>query len=426
MTKPTYAAGLLVAALATFSACKKSSSDPKPPASPPHITSFSPLTAAKDSTVTIHGTNFSSSISGNIVSFNGKTAVVSSANDTILKVVVPVGTQDGRISVKVGDLSDTSTGSFTYVYTISLLAGSTFGYNDAKGADAKFNSPTGLAIDPTGNLYVTDMANHLVRKVTPDGTVSTFAGTYNNSTIINQPSAATMDASGNIYVSNITGGTIGKITPSGTITSYAGDGSTGYRNGAAAQAEFYALSGITVDPSGNLYIADGLNHVIRKIDPSGNVSTFAGDHHGGYKDGTSDVAEFDFPIGITMDAKGNLFVIDQINNMVRKITPSGMVSTLAGSGQRATTDGTGTAAAFNNPLAGAVDSHGNVFVTEFYGASVRKVTPDGVVTTINGSHAVYATGASINDFQQPYAIVVDANGAVYVADESREKILKIQ
>ncbi|MBS1661654.1 MAG: IPT/TIG domain-containing protein [Bacteroidetes bacterium] len=423
MNNPTYATALLAAALVTIASCKKNSSEPKPPAAPPHITSFSPASAAKDSTVTIHGTGFSSSAS---VSFNGKLAVISSASDTILKVVVPVGVQDGRITVKVGDKSDSSSSSFTYIYTIGLMAGSTGGYADGQGSAAKFLTPFGMAADAAGNLFVADLANSLVRKITKDGMVSTFAGTYKNNTIINQPTAVAVDASGNVYVSNITSGRIGKITPAGTISNYAGDGVTGYKNGAAAGAEFYAASGIACDASGNLYLADGLNHVIRKIDVNGNVTTFAGDHKAGHKDGTADAAEFNFPISVAFDAAGNFYVVDQENNMLRKINTSGVVSTLAGSGQKATTDGAGDVAAFNNPLACTVDSHGNIFVTEFYGGNVRKVTPDGVVTTITGSHSVYADGLTPNAFSQPYSITIDGSGTVYVADALTEKIMKIQ
>ena len=429
MSKPTYVTGMLAAALMMTFSCKKSNTaakSPTPPAPPPHISSFSPASAAKDSAVTIHGTGFSSSISGNLVSFAGKTAVVSAASDTVLVVVVPVGVQDGRISVKVGDQSDTSTGAFTYIYTISLMAGSTQGYSDGKGSAAKFLTPMGIAADATGNLFVGDLANHLIRKITPDGTVSTFAGTYNNSTIINQPNDVAVDASGNVYVSNMTDGVIGKITPAAVNSNYAGDGFTGYKNGAAATAEFYAPSGIAFDASGNLYLADGLNHVIRKIDAGGNVSTFAGDHAPGHKDGAADTAEFNFPIDVTFDAAGNMYVADQENNMLRKISTSGVVSTLAGSGIRATTDGVGVAAAFNNPLACAVDAHGNVFVTEFYGGNVRRVTAAGVVTTITGSNSVYTDGLGPSAFSQPYSITIDGNGAVYVADAITEKVMKIQ
>jgi serine/threonine protein kinase, bacterial len=428
---------LFMAAVATATivpSCKKSSPDApgNPPPIPVKITSFSPATAAMDSTLTITGSGFSKTASANTVSFYGKTGVVLAATDTTLTIKVPQGAQDGKISVKVGALSDSTATDFTYIYTVSTLAGSTTGYVDAKGTNAKFGSVMAVTTDAAGNVYASDFNNNLIRKITPDGTVTSIAGVLGDDTKLGLITGLAIDASGNIYTADNDRAMIQKITPAGTIDTLAGTGFDGYNNAQGTLASFYVPRGVVVDPNGNVYVADGLNNVIRKIDPSGMVTTFAGDHSagtfGGWKDGNADVAQFADPTGIALDAKGNLYVCDGSFNVIRKINTSGVVSTLAGNGQSLTVDGTGSNASFNGVQSLTIDNWGNIFVSEFYGGRIRKISPSGVVRTIagNGNFSSDNGLGVAASFTQPYSIAADANGVVYVADAASYRVRKIQ
>ncbi|HEY2583842.1 MAG TPA: hypothetical protein VGI43_18680 [Mucilaginibacter sp.] len=208
---------------------------------------------------------------------------------------------------------------------------------DGVGVNASINTPVNMAIDGLNNLFVTDPITNSIRKITPDGTVTTFAG-----------------------------------------------GQLGFTNGKGSAASFNSPQGLAVDANNNLYVADAANQEIRKITPDGTVSTFAGRLYvSGSKDGRGTDATFNFPFGLAFDQSGNLYVTDLIGNLVRKITPDRVVSTVAGSGNYLSVDGTGNSASFANPQAIAVDKNGTIYVEDSYGTNeIRKITTGGVVTTI--------------------------------------------
>ncbi len=317
-------------------------------------------------------------------------------------------------------------------YAFSTLAGSAgvIGSTDGAGSAARFSSPAGLAVDGGGNVYVADYNNHTIRKITPAGVASTFAGAAGVSGSTNGPTNAArffgpagmaFDAGGNMYVAEYSNHLIRKITPAGTVSALAGATSIGAADGNGSSARFFDPEGVAVDRSGNVYVADTGNHTIRKITPAGDVSTLAGlALTQGSADGTGAAARFIFPISITIDASDNLYVADYGNHLIRKITPAGVVSTLAGGATLAgSTDGTGTAARFNNPNGVAVDAAGNVFVVERINQLVRKITPAGVVTTLAGSAGLAGSAngtGSAARFSSAVGIVVSATGVVYVAD----------
>src|SRR3569623_798458 len=324
------------------------------------------------------------------------------------------------------------------------------GYVDAQGASARFSVISGIAVDNAGNVYVDDYGNALIRKITPDGKVSSLAGRAglgghndgqgSDALFSGNPSALTVDGSGNVYVAEYHW--IRKITPSGVVTTLAGS-STG--------AGFVDLNGIAVDSAGNVYVTDGgwamlsrtspsptfhTTALVRKITPSGVISTLAGtentssfDAAAGFTDGTGTAARFRYPEGLTIDRAGNLFVADRGNHAIRKITPDGAVTTIAGiSGQSGSADGAVADARFTSPSANMVDANGILYITDMADHTVRKIVAGSSVTTIAGAapRTGSADGAgSAALFNAPTGLAHDSAGNLYVADTGNQTIRRI-
>jgi len=318
----------------------------------------------------------------------------------------------------------------------TVVAGSdSAGFANGTGTAARFNHPFGIAVDAAGNVFVADAGNSLIRKIDPATLVTTFAGTVGVTGALNgvdtlatfyKPFGVATDASGNVFVADAGNNVIRKISSEGMVSTFAGTGVTGAANGADT-ATFNSPMGVAADANGNLYVADYGNDLIRKIDPAGVVSTLAGSGATGADNGAGAIATFDLPEGIAVDATGNVFVADNGNNLIRKITPDGTVSTFAGSGTAGSANGTGTGASFNSPFGIAVDGSGNVYVADAGNNLIRKITPAGVVSTFAGSGVKGtkdAAGASAS-FNTPSGVAVDAAGNVYVADENNNMIRKI-
>ncbi len=233
------------------------------------------------------------------------------------------------------------------------------------------------------------------------------------------PFAIAFDHKGNLFVGE-NGHDIRKITSSGQVTLFAGIDTPGYQDGPAKSARFNAIYGIIADTLNNLYVTDG-NLVIRKIDTNGIVSTLAGSNHPGNADGTGSVARFAFPYGITIDPGQNLYVTDKINNNIRKITPLGLVTTIAGNGQSGYSDGNGLNASFNSPGGIGIDTLGNLFIADEQNHRIRKITPDGEVSTFAGNgvnESINGTGTAAS-FTGPSSVYVDSVDNVYVGDDYR-------
>ena len=258
-------------------------------------------------------------------------------------------------------------------------------------------------------------------------TVSTLAGSgvsgradgTGTAAQFSDPIFVATDARGNAYVGDVDGYTVRKITAAGVVTTIAGTGSPGNTNGPAATASFSSPRGIALDAAGNIFVTDTANKVVRKITPDGVVSTLAGSGAIGKADGMGTAASFSQQIvGVATDSAGNVYVGDTGNNSVRKITPAGLVSTLAGNGVAAAVDGVGTAASLDSPRSLAVDALGNVFLTSL-GASnnlIRKITPDGVVTTLK----LTLSTAYVNF--NAAGIAVDAAGNLYATDQVNHRV----
>ena len=313
-------------------------------------------------------------------------------------------------------------------YAGSGAAGST---NGSSLLTATFNAPAGIAFDSAGNLYISESSGHCIRKITTAGGVSVFAGTpgvsKSDTTGFHGPYAIAFGRNGVLYVAEVYNDRISAVSPTGVISVFAG-GTRGYADGVGTNAQFYYPQGIAVDSVGNLYISDvGNSGRIRKISPAGVVTTFAGSGSIGSTNGLGTNATFRNPEHLACDSSGNIYVADWNTSLIRKISPAGLVTTLAGSGVKSSVDGIGTAASFNEPQGITLDSSGNVYVTEASGNRIRKITPNGLVTTLAGSStagSANGTGAEAT-FNVPIGIVMDTSNNLYVADLTNNLIRKI-
>jgi hypothetical protein len=373
-----------------------------------------PDSGAYNTSVTITGTNFSTTTSDDIVMFNGTAATVSAATATQLTVTVPKGAGTGAIKLTVA--TNTITGptfTYLYTYTVSTLA-----------AAVGFNDPYGIAVDTSGNVIVADDGNNQIKMVTPAGVVTTVAGS----------------------------------------------GAPGFMNGSAATAEFLDPPSVAVDPMDNILVGDAFNYKVRAISTAGMVSTFAGTTSG-HMDGSSTTAQFYSPAFLTVDAAGNVFVCDayyvreisgsmvstlfngttystQLNSFtgvaatpgdtlilidnngwnVYQLTPAGAFTVLAGSGAPAYLDGPAAKAAFGLATAVALDARGNIYVADETNQRIRLITPDGIVSTIAGSGTIGSNNGvgTAAQFNYPHGVAVDKkSGNIYVLEPMSNRIRMI-
>ena len=332
------------------------------------------------------------------------------------------------------------------------LNGNRYRYVDAGGADSNtvvtilsvadafFPMPSGITLDSAGNLYVGDTSTNTISKITSAGQVSLLAGasgqtgaTDGSGTAarFNQPGGIAITADGSLLVADSANGLIRRITVAGAVSTLAGSSANrGNANGTGSAATFSTPSGIVVDSAGDAFVADSMNHTIRQITPAGVVTTLAGSAGvSGSADGTGAEAGFNYPTGMAIDGNGNLYVSDATNNTIRKITTAGVVTTLAGlAGVSGMSDGAGADALFNNPTGLATDGAGNIYVADTGNSVIRKITPDGTVTTLAGLAGI----AGLQDgtgmgawFNQPKHIAVDSAGIVYISDTGNAVLRKV-
>ncbi len=321
---------------------------------------------------------------------------------------------------------------------LSVFVGSESGSSDGIGIAAKFQEPAQMAIDEQNNIYLTDKIANRIRKITVNGTVTTIGGNgVKNSTDNSNPLLASfatptgivMDPYNSLFVGDKYNSKIRKLAASGVVTTFAGNGSNYLVDGIGLNASFSQQNDITMDIFGNIYVADQSNHAIRKITPEGNVSTLAGNGYSGSVDGTGAAARFNFPYGIVTDALGNIFVADRSNHTIRKITPTGIVTTIAGLGTSGFVNGTSTVAKLNYPHGIAIDRLGNLFVADQNNYSVRKITSNGIVSTIagTGTNGQIASGISADAISSNLGkltgVLVDHDGNLLLSEQQR--ILKM-
>jgi DNA-binding beta-propeller fold protein YncE len=313
---------------------------------------------------------------------------------------------------------------------ITLLAGSgNPGFKDGRGSSASFHGPINLAIQSKSPcIIVADTMNNRVCRVSPDGVSETLAGsgwagfadgTWSTARFTT-PVGVAVDSQGNVVVADCANSCIRKISPEGVVSTIAGCGWRGFRDGRGAQASFNDPMSVATSPSGDIIVADSGNNSLRRISPEGVVSTIAGQGWEGYGDGPGKDATFRGVNGAVVDADGVIIACDCENYCIRRISTDGYVATLAGSGWSEFVDGQGTSASFSWPHDVALDGDGNVIVadgSDRTGTRIRKVTPDGCVSTL-------AEGGWLRDgdselvpigFEGPVGVVVDRNGDVIVA-----------
>ena len=312
------------------------------------------------------------------------------------------------------------------------------GYLDGHGVAARFRNPTGLAIDSGGNIVVADRSNGVIRRVSEAGDVTTVAGSAGSLGSIDAtgtaaqfryPAGVAVDAARNIYVADSYNRTVRKITSDGVVTTLAGlPIHPGTLDGVGTAARFVEPTGIAVGSDGWIYVADAGNHTIRRVSDSGEVSTLAGTGGGpsglgglsGAVDGKGSQAQFNSPAGLAITKSGDLVVADTGNSMLRKVTSEGVVSTLVGIASiPGSVDQSGSAARFARPVGLASDLEGNLYVADQDNHTIRKITSAGMVTTLAGFPGQAGTNDGVGDaarFAQPMAVAVGPNGHVYVAD----------
>jgi sugar lactone lactonase YvrE len=336
------------------------------------------------------------------------------------------------------------------IQTIAGMGSSSFSGDGGPANLATLNVAVDVAADNAGNLFIADQFNHRIRKIAPDGTISTVAGTgapgYSGdggpavNAQINTPTGICADASGNLYIADVGNQRIRKVDGSGTITTLAGNGSKGYGGdgGPAINASFYNAVRVVVDPSGNVIVADQSNHRLREITPDGNISTLAGTGVGTPANGAfsgdggpAASAALNNPTAVTVDANGVVYFADQFNHRIRQITPDGTITTIAGNGSPgfAGDGGPATAASLNYPGGITVDGNGNLYFNDDINYRTRRIAADGTIGTIAGSGAPgfsgdggAATAASLNG---NFGITLDLLGNLYIADSMNNRIREV-
>ncbi|MCX6885339.1 MAG: cadherin-like beta sandwich domain-containing protein, partial [Verrucomicrobia bacterium] len=288
------------------------------------------------------------------------------------------------------------------VATVSTLAGgATSGSTDGTGTNALFYRLRGVAVDGAGNVYVADSQNNRIRKVTAAGVVTTLAGSASGSADgtnaaarFSFPNGVAVDGSGNVYVADSGNNRIRKVTAAGVVTTLAGSDS-GFVDGSGAAAQFNYPIGVAVDGSGNVYVGDSGNNRIRKVTAAGVVTTLAGSDSG-IADGSGAAAQFNYPSGVAVDSSGNVYVADASNCRIRKVTPAGDVTIVAGSGLLGFADGPGSEAQFSFPMGVAVDATGNVYVGDSGNNRIRKLLPPPFLTLVAQSGLTGTTGTPVS------------------------------
>ena len=332
-------------------------------------------------------------------------------------------------------------------FTIHTVAGDGvqgFAGDGGLAVNAELFAFTGLSIDSAGNIYIADTGNSRIRKVAANGIITTVAGNaipgYSGdnglatAASLSFPRGVTADASGNLYIADSGNAVVRKVDKNGIITTIAGNGTSGYSGdeGPAVSAEMSNVSGIAFDAAGNMYLADRQNARIRKVALNGTISTFAGTGVAGFTgDGGPAInATLYSPNSVAFDGAGNLYVADSSNNAIRKISPSGIITTVVGTGSTgfgfSGDGGPAAVAQLNDPQSVAFDNAGNLYIADEDNERIRMISPSGIISSIAGDGTKNFSGdggpASNSELNLPEGIAVGPNGSVYVVDSGNKRV----
>ncbi len=338
-----------------------------------------------------------------------------------------------------------STTTYTQIIT-TIAGGNTTGPGDGSPAlDCQLNYPSGIAFDGLGNLYIVEQISHRVRKVDLSGIITTIAGTgvagYSGdgglatAAQLRYPVGIAVDADNNIYVSDVQNARIRKITPAGIISTYAGNGTGGYSGdgGPATAAQLSGPGYICFDAGGSLYIPENNNNTVRRVDPSGIITTIAGTGEAGFggDGGPATAAKLKSPYGVLVDKYGVVYISDYSNNRIRRIDRYDTISTIAGTGDIGY-NGDGimaSAAQVFMPLCIVADNAGNIYFGDTYNKRVRKIDTSGKISTVAGTGALGYSGdggpATAARFNTITGLTFDASGNLYIADRGSESVRKV-
>ena len=355
---------------------------------------------------------------------------------------------DGAGNLYIADLGDQRVRKVDPSGVITTIAGTGergFGGDGRAAVAAQLWSPAGVVLDRAGNLYIADRGNHRIRKVDSSGTITTFAGTGERgfggdgraavAAQLSSPSGVATDGAGNLYIADRGNQRVRKVDFLGVITTVAGTGERGFGGDGrpADQAQLTSPADVAVDVAGNLYIADRGNYRIRKVDSSGTITTFAGSGELGFGgfvgDGfPADEAHLWSPYGVAVDDAGNIYIADERHNRVRKVDSSGIISTVAGSGWNGYGGDGGPAAEarLSSPYCVAVDSAGNIYIADRGNYRIRKVDSSGTITTITGSVKPGDGGPAVHaQLRSPNGVATDSYGNLFIADPGNDRIRKV-
>ncbi|WCT12615.1 hypothetical protein [Mucilaginibacter jinjuensis] len=324
----------------------------------------------------------------------------------------------------------TSTSANATTATVTTFVGNgSGGFVNGTGTGAQLYNPLGMASDAAGNLYVADQFNHVIRKITPAGVVSTFCGSGTNGHVdgpaniaqFSSPNAIAVDKSGNVYVTDQGSNLIIKITPDGTATTLAGIGAPGYVNSSSPlKAAFNNMQGIAVDATGNVFVADVGNNRIREVNTKGSVTTLAGSGAYSQIDSTSTFASFNKPAGLAFNSKGLLYVADNFNHAIRTVTTDGTVKTIIGNNVQSGLIG--------NPVAITFDANDNLYIVDVTGRVLRyNSTTSSVLFDLAGTAGTYGFADGVNtaaQFNSPNGVAV-VSGVPYISDSNNNRIRKM-
>ena len=347
--------------------------------------------------------------------------------------------------VLIADSANRMIMRFSLNGNLAVIAGNGSGGDGALAIGAAIEDPRGIAVDLSGNIYVSDALSHVVRKISTAGIITTVAGNGARgfsgdgqpgaSARLNEPAGLATDSNGNLYIADSGNHRVRRLSTAGTITTVAGDGNARFSDGAGAPlgASLNNPQGVAVDAANNLYIADTGNNRIRRVSAAGTtITTVAGNGQASFSgDGQATLVALNGPTGVAVDSANNLYIADADNDRVRKVTPGGVMTTIAGRADRGFEGDNGPAGGglLNHPLAVAVDASLNVYIADADNSRVRRVSPQGFIFTAAGNGNFSSTGddgpAREATFRHPEDIAIDGLGNVYVADYEASRVRKI-